>query len=116
MTVRDTTPPVLSVADVVAEATSTAGAAVTFAATATDIFGPVTVTYDALSGSTFALGATTVTATARDANGNTSARVHGDGARHDAAGADGCGCRRRSDVGCRRCGHVPATATTCSAR
>jgi hypothetical protein len=45
---------------------------VTFAATATDLFGPVTVSYDRASGSTFALGATPVTVTARDANGNTS--------------------------------------------
>jgi hypothetical protein len=72
VTVRDTTAPVITVPNVVAEATSAAGAAVTFAATATDLFGPVTVSYDRASGSTFALGATPVTVTARDANGNTS--------------------------------------------
>ena len=73
ITVRDTTPPSLTLpANIVAEATSSAGAAVTFAATATDVAGGVTLTYSKPSGSTFALGVTTVTVTARDAAGNQS--------------------------------------------
>jgi len=75
--VRDTTPPSLTApADVVAEATSAAGAVVTYpAASATDAVGPVTVVYSAPSGSLFALGVTTVTVTARDGAGNTTRRT-----------------------------------------
>ena len=73
VTVRDTTVPTINpVSDVVVEATSAAGGAATFAATASDIVdGAVGVSYSAASGSTFALGATTVTITATDAAGNT---------------------------------------------
>ena len=55
------------------EATSAAGAVVTYAAaTATDAVGPVTYTYSKSSGSKFAIGTTTVTVTAKDAYGNVS--------------------------------------------
>src|SRR5204863_54519 len=66
VTVRDTTAPVLTVpADVVAEATSAAGAIVTYAAaTATDAVGPVTIAYSKASGTTFALGVAEATSPA----------------------------------------------------
>ena len=72
VTVSDTTPPSLTAsADVVAEATSPAGAVVTYAAaTATDAVGPVTIGYSHASGSVFPLGTTTVTVTATDGAGN----------------------------------------------
>ncbi|HEX5523860.1 MAG TPA: HYR domain-containing protein, partial [Pedococcus sp.] len=60
----DTTPPAISVAsDITAEATSAAGAVVTYAApTATDaVDGSRSVSCQPASGATFALGATTVT-------------------------------------------------------
>jgi hypothetical protein len=57
--------------DITAEATSAAGAAVTFAAHATDAVSTPTLTYSQASGTTFALGTTTVTVTAKDAAGNT---------------------------------------------
>src|SRR6185369_16926932 len=68
----DTTAPVLSLpANLIVEATSPAGAAATFSATATDnVDGFVPVTFSAASGSTFQIGVTTVTATARDNAGN----------------------------------------------
>ncbi len=75
ITVRDTTAPTITSvpANQVIEATSAAGAVATFgAATATDAVGPVTLTYSAASGSTFAIGATTVTVTAKDAYNNNS--------------------------------------------
>lgn len=73
VTVKDTTAPALSVpANITTEATSAAGAAVSYpAATATDAVGVASLTYSAASGSTFALGANTVTVTAKDAAGNT---------------------------------------------
>lgn len=74
VTVRDTLAPTLTVsASRTATATSANGAVVTFSApTATDVVdGPVTATCDKVSGSTFALGSTTVTCTATDAAGNT---------------------------------------------
>jgi autotransporter-associated beta strand protein len=76
VTVRDTTAPVIApVADIELEATSPAGAAATFAATANDIVdGSVQVSSSAASGSTFALGTTAVTLTATDAAGNTATR------------------------------------------
>jgi hypothetical protein len=69
----DTTPPVLSLpANITAEATGPSGAAVTYTATATDLVdGPVTPSCAPASGSTFALGATTVTCSAVDDAGNT---------------------------------------------
>jgi hypothetical protein len=70
--VQDTTAPALTLpADQTLEATSAAGAVATFAATATDAVGVSSLTYSAASGSTFPIGTTTVTVTAKDAAGNT---------------------------------------------
>ncbi len=73
VTVQDTTAPVVSVpGNITAEATSASGAAVSYPApTATDAVGVTSLSSIPASGSTFALGSTTVTATARDAAGNT---------------------------------------------
>src|SRR5207249_3574002 len=73
VTVRDTTPPAVTVpANITAEATSSAGAAVPFSASATDIVdGPLTPSCSRASGSTFALGTTTVNCSATDAHANT---------------------------------------------
>ena len=73
VTVRDTTPPTLTLpADMIVDSTSTAGAPVTFSATATDIVDPSpVVTCVPASGSVFPLGTTTVTCTARDASNKT---------------------------------------------
>ncbi|MHB8520053.1 MAG: beta strand repeat-containing protein [Limisphaerales bacterium] len=73
VTVRDTTPPVIATpANIPAEATGPSGAAVSFTATANDIVsGAVSVTANPASGSTFALGITTVNLSATDAAGNT---------------------------------------------
>lgn len=75
VTVRDTTPPVLSnvPADIVAEATGPAGAVVTFGTpTATDLVdGPVPVSCSPAAGATFAIQVTTVTCSATDKHGNT---------------------------------------------
>lgn len=73
VTVEDTTAPSLTVSGAVtAIATSAAGAVVTYTApTATDIVdGAVSATCDKASGSTFALGSTTVVCTATDTAGN----------------------------------------------
>ena len=75
VTVRDTTPPVITSIspNLTVEATSSSGAAVKYiAATAFDAVGPVTITYSKASGSTFKLGTTVVTVTARDGHGNVS--------------------------------------------
>jgi hypothetical protein len=73
VTVRDTTAPTLVVpANQVVEATSAAGAVANFAASATDAVGVTSLTTSAASGSTFPIGTTTVTVTARDAAGNIS--------------------------------------------
>jgi len=68
----DTTPPVVTVpASLLLEATSAAGAVGTFQASANDdVDGPLPVTCNPASGSTFPLGTTTVTCTATDAAGN----------------------------------------------
>jgi hypothetical protein len=73
ITVRDTAPPVLSLpANLTATATSTAGAAVSFAASANDaVDGPTPVSCAPASGSTFALGTTTVTCSSSDHSGRT---------------------------------------------
>jgi hypothetical protein len=79
VTVQDTTAPILTLpADQTAEATGTAGASVTFAASATDIVdGSVSVVCDHASGDTFALGTTTVGCSATDTAGNpTSGSFH----------------------------------------
>ncbi|HEY6912334.1 MAG TPA: HYR domain-containing protein [Myxococcales bacterium] len=75
VTVADSTPPSLQVpADFSAVATSTAGAAVSYGATATDLVdGAVAPTCTPASGSVFAPGTTTVTCSAQDARGNQSA-------------------------------------------
>jgi hypothetical protein len=79
VTVVDTTAPAISgvPADILATATSSAGAVVTYAdPTATDLVdGPVTVTCSPASGSTFPLGTTTVICTATDSRGNTAVRT-----------------------------------------
>jgi hypothetical protein len=73
VTVVDSTPPKLNLpGNITEEATGPSGAAVSFNATAEDaVDGDVTVTCDPASGSTFALGTTTVTCTARDDYNNT---------------------------------------------
>ncbi|WP_341998086.1 HYR domain-containing protein [Microbacterium sp. LWH7-1.2] len=73
VSVTDTIAPVLTLpADLTAEATSAAGAVVTFEATATDETAPAEplVTCQPRSGTTFPLGTTTVSCTAKDAAGN----------------------------------------------
>ncbi|MDP1572086.1 MAG: FG-GAP-like repeat-containing protein [Vicinamibacterales bacterium] len=75
VTVEDTTPPVITSisGNLIAEATSAAGAIVTYdPATATDAVGVVSITYSTESGATFPIGTTTVTVTASDAAGNAS--------------------------------------------
>ena len=77
VTVQDTIAPAITSvsADRVAEATSSSGAAVNYdAATATDAVGVASIDYSQASGSTFPLGATAVTVTAKDAAGNASTR------------------------------------------
>jgi hypothetical protein len=73
VTVEDTTAPAVQVpADVTKEATSAAGAPASFSGSATDaVDGTVGTVCDPASGSTFALGTSTVTCTATDAAGNT---------------------------------------------
>ncbi|MBZ5560623.1 MAG: HYR domain-containing protein, partial [Acidobacteriia bacterium] len=73
VTVRDTTPPVVTVpADITVEATGTAGSVVAFNASATDIVdGGTATTCAPASGSTFPIGATVVTCSSTDAHGNT---------------------------------------------
>lgn len=72
LTVTDPVPPVIIAPSVVnAEALNANGAAVSFVATATDaISGAVTVTATPPSGSTFAIGVTSVSLVAADAAGN----------------------------------------------
>jgi hypothetical protein len=80
-TVVDTTAPVIGhlPADQTAEATSGSGANVAWQApTATDVVdGDVPVTCAPASGSTFAVGTTTVTCTAQDASGNAGSATFG---------------------------------------
>lgn len=68
----DDTPPVLDVSgDLTADATGPDGVALSFEASATDaIDGPVPVTCTPPSGTTFAIGTTTVVCSATDASGN----------------------------------------------
>jgi hypothetical protein len=72
VTVGDTTPPdILVPDDITAEATSPSGAVVMFTASANDnADGPLPVVCTPVSGSTFALGTTTVTCSATDSRGN----------------------------------------------
>ena len=73
VTLTDTTPPNVTVpADITGEATSGNGAAVSFSSSAQDnVDGSLPTTCSPSSGSTFPLGATTVTCHATDAHGNT---------------------------------------------
>jgi hypothetical protein len=73
VTVRDTTPPKLSVPKNISVSTSSAtGTKVTFQAEAEDtVSKKVTITYSPASGSNFPIGTTVVTVTAKDAAGNT---------------------------------------------
>jgi hypothetical protein len=75
ITIEDTTPPTLTLpGNVVAEASGPNGAAVSFTASATDIVdGTVALSCSKSSGSTFALGTTTVNCSASDAHHNTAA-------------------------------------------
>jgi hypothetical protein len=67
----DTTPPDVVVTDITAEATSAAGAVVTYAPIAVDnVDGVLPVTCTPPSGSAFPIGATSVQCTATDAHGN----------------------------------------------
>jgi uncharacterized protein len=67
----DTTAPVLHLHDLTVEATSAAGAAVSYSVSATDnVDGDVPVNCDPASGSTFPLGATTVNCSATDKHNN----------------------------------------------
>ena len=67
VTVVDTTPPAITCpANISVVAGSGGTAVVTYAAVASDIAGPVSLTYSPASGSTFAVGTTSVTATATD--------------------------------------------------
>jgi len=83
--VRDTTPPVLTVtANMAVDATSPAGAAVSFSSSAVDLVdGIVPVTCVPTSGTTFAIGDTTVVCNAADRSGNSataSFKIHVRGA------------------------------------
>src|SRR6202158_325075 len=74
--VRDTIPPAFTFVspNLTVEATSSAGAKVTYAAaTASDAVGPVTITYSQASKTVFPLGATTVTVGAKDGAGDPAA-------------------------------------------
>jgi len=73
VTVEDTTSPALTLpSNMTVEATGPSGAAVSFTASASDLVsGSVPITCSPASGSTFALGATTVNCSATDAHGNT---------------------------------------------
>src|SRR5207247_10597489 len=72
VTVRDTTPPAVSVpANITAEASGAAGAVVTFVASASDLIdGATAVSCAPASGSTFALGTTPVSCTSTDVHAN----------------------------------------------
>jgi len=74
VTVRDTQPPVITCPANITRPNDPGqcGAVVSFSATATDNCSGVVVTYDHAPGSFFAVGTTTVHATATDASGNTS--------------------------------------------
>ena len=74
ITVHDTTGPTITVTDLVVEATGPDGATILFTPVAADLVdGPVPVTCTPPSGSTFAIGSTSVTCTATDAAGNPAA-------------------------------------------
>ncbi len=72
-TSSDTTPPVLTLpGNIIAEATSSSGATVTYTASANDaVDGPVAITCAPASGSTFPILTTTVNCSATDSHNNT---------------------------------------------
>ena len=71
VTVRDTSPPVLSLpAELTADATSPSGAVVSYSYSATDLSGPVSSSCTPASGIAFPVGATLVTCTSADPSGN----------------------------------------------
>src|SRR5262249_31064783 len=76
VTVTDTTPPVVAVpAGIADNTTDPNGKRELFTATATDLVDPTpTVACNPASGSTFPLGATTVTCTATDRSGNAASK------------------------------------------
>src|SRR5581483_10583260 len=86
--VRDTTPPSIAAhADVVAEATGPNGATVSYTApSATDLVDGTAAACAPASGTTFALGHTTVTCTAHDTAGNQATPVTFDVAVPDTTG------------------------------
>ena len=72
VSVTDTTPPVLTLpSNMIVEATSAAGAVASFTPTATDNVGVTSLSATPASGSTFAIGTTTVNVIATDGAGNT---------------------------------------------
>ena len=98
VTVRDTTPPIITLPDpMTVSATSASGVVVTFSVKAADVVsGPVVATCLPASGSIFPVGATAVTCTARDDASNlasgsftitvkaaTPGEMNGEGAVHD---------------------------------
>jgi hypothetical protein len=76
VTVRDTTPPTLTVpSGITTPASGPDGAAVSYSAKATDIVDPSpSVTCNPASGSTFPVGKTTVGCTAKDSSGNAASK------------------------------------------
>jgi hypothetical protein len=76
VTAKDTTPPVITAPDdiTVGNDAGQCGAIVNFAATATDNYSQVTISYDRNSGTYFSTGTTTVTVTAKDEAGNSASR------------------------------------------
>ena len=75
VTVQDHTPPTITAPDITVEATSSAGAKVTYFPTATDATGTPTVSVSIASGTTFGIGTTPVTVTATDTHGNTATKT-----------------------------------------
>jgi HYR domain len=73
----DTTPPTLTVpADFTVQSSQSAGATVTYSASATDtVDGTITPNCNPASGSSFAIGTTTVACTATDAHGNSAQKT-----------------------------------------
>ncbi len=75
VTVQDTTPPTLKVPSDISVETSGSSAVVTYSASAKDVADPSpSLTCSPASGSTFPLGTTKVTCTAKDASGNSASK------------------------------------------
>ena len=76
VTVQDTQPPAITTpADISQEASASAGNVVTYSASANDVVdGSVTVSCSPASGSTFAVGDTTVSCSASDSRGNSASK------------------------------------------